>query len=91
MDHEGFAEGNNTFLGSRDRALEEEEVILDDTIMGETTQGSNGLLGDVVLGGGIVILFAKTNTVDLLVNLRSVVVTICEAEGSCRQIRHMRI
>ena len=83
MDHEGFAEGNDTLLGSRNRALEEEEIVLDDTVMGETAQGSDSLLGDVVLGGGVVVLIAETNSVDLLVDLRSVVVAICEAEVLC--------
>lgn len=88
MDHKGFAEGNNTLLGSRDGALEEEEVVLDDTVVGETTQGSDLLLGDVLLGGGIVVLFAEANAVDLLVDFRSVVVTICEAYTSCRWIQN---
>ena len=51
--------------------------------MGETAQGSDSLLGDVVLGGGVVVLIAETNSVDLLVDLRSVVVAICEAEVLC--------
>ena len=76
VNHEGFAERNDTFLGSRDGALEEEEVILDDTVMGETTKGCNGLLRDIVLRAGVVVFLTKANTVDLLVNLRSVMVTI---------------
>ena len=46
--------------------------------MGETTQWCDRLIGDVVLGGGIIVLLAEANSVDLLVDLRSVVVTICE-------------
>ena len=84
MDHEGFAEGNDTLLGSRDGALEKEEVILDDTVVGETTQGGDGLLADVVFGGGVVVLGTEANAVDLLVDLRSVVITVCEAEALCR-------
>ena len=84
MDHEGFAEGNDTLLGSRDRTLEEEEVVLNDTVVGETTQGSDRLLANVVLSRGIVVRAAEANTVDLLVDLRSVVVTICGAEALCR-------
>jgi len=84
VDHEGFAEGNDTLLGSRDRTLEEEEVVLNDTVVGETTQGSDRLLANVVLSRGIVVRAAEANTVDLLVDLRSVVVTICGAEALCR-------
>ena len=84
VDHEGFAEGDNAFLGSRDGALEEEEVVLDDAVVGETAHGGDGFLADVVFGGGVVILGAETNTVDLLVDLRPMVITICEAEVLCR-------
>ena len=83
MDHERFAEGDDPLLGSRDRTFEKEEVVLDDAVVGETTQGSDLLLSHVVLGGGIFIAFAKADTVNLLIDLRSVVVTVCEAEGSC--------
>ena len=83
MDHERFTEGNDTLLGSGDRTLEEEEVILDYTVVRETTQGSDGFLGDVVLGRGVVVLIAETNAIDFLVNLRSVVVTVCETKGLC--------
>jgi len=74
--HEGFAEGDDTLLGSRDAALEEEEIVLDDAVMGETTQGGNSLLADVVFGRGVVVLVAEANAVDLLVDLRSVMITI---------------
>lgn len=84
MDHEGFAKGNDALLGSRNATLEEEEVVLNDTVVGETTQGSDCLLANVVFCGGIVVRVAETNTVDLLVDLRSVVVAICEAEALCR-------
>ena len=46
--------------------------------MGETAQGSDRLLGDVELSGGVIVLVAKANSVYLLVDFRSVVVTICE-------------
>ena len=84
MNHEGLAEGDDTFLGSRDAALEEEEVVLNYAVVRETTQGSDRLLGDVVLSAGIVVLVAEADTVDLLIDLRSMVVTICEGEGLSR-------
>jgi len=74
VDHERFAEGNDTLLCSGDRALEEEEVVLDDTVVGETTHGGDSLLGNVVFGGGIVVVLTETNTVDLFVDLCSVMV-----------------
>lgn len=84
MNHEGFAEGDNTLLGSRNRTFEEEEVVPYYTVMRETTQGGNSLLRNVVLGGGVVIIFAEANTIDLLVDLRSVVITICDGGGIIR-------
>ena len=81
MNHEGFTEGDDTLLGSRDRTLEEEEVILNDTVVRETTQGSDSLLRDILIGGGVVVFFTEANTVDLLVDLRSVVVTVCKVEA----------
>jgi hypothetical protein len=83
VDHERFAEGNNTFLRSRNRSLEEEEVVLDDTVVGETTQRCDLLLGDVVFRGGVVVVFAEANTIDLLVDLRSVMITICGVGVLC--------
>ena len=83
MDHEGFAEGDDTLLGSRNGALEEEEVILNDTVVGETTHGGDSLLGDIVFGAGVVVLVAKADTVYLLVDLSSVVVAVCRADTLC--------
>ena len=80
MNHERFAQSNDALLGSGNGTLEEEEVVLDNTVVGETTQRRDGLLRDVLVGGGVVILFAEANAVDLLVDLRSVVVAIYEVE-----------
>ena len=77
MDHERLAEGNDTLLGSGDGALEHDEVVLDDTIVREATHGCDGLLGDVRLGRSVRLVGAKTDAVDLLVELGSVVVTVC--------------
>ena len=81
MNHQGFTKGDDTFLGSRNTTLEEEEVVSYDTVVGETTHGSNSLLRDIVLGGGVVILFTEANAIDLLVDLSSVVVTVLNVEA----------
>ena len=83
MDHERFAEGNDTLLRSGDAALEEEEVVLDNTVMGETTHGCDLLLGDVVFCGGVIVILVEANPVDLLVDLRSVMITICGVGVLC--------
>ena len=45
--HERFPDGDDTLLGARNRALQHEEVVLDNTIMREATHGSDGLLRDI--------------------------------------------
>ena len=77
MYHKRLAEGDDTLLGAGDRALQDEEVVLDDTVVGEATHGSNALLGDIMLSRGVGVVVAPANAVDLLVELRTVVVTVC--------------
>ena len=79
VNHQRLAEGDNTLLGTRDRALEHEVVVLDDTIVREATHGCNRLLGDIVLGRCVAIILTTADTVDLLVKLRTVVVAVCTA------------
>ena len=50
VDHERLAESDDTLLGSRNRALEHEEIVLDDAVMREATHRRDGLFGDVRLG-----------------------------------------
>ena len=76
VDHERLAEGDDTLLGTGDGALEHEEVVLDDTIVGEATHGRDGLLGDISLGGGVAFVLSRAETVDLLVELSTVVVAV---------------
>ena len=77
VDHERLAEGDHALLGAGDRALEHQVVVLDDTVVGEATHGRDGLLGDVSVGRGVALVVSSTDTVDLLVELRTMVVTVC--------------
>ena len=76
MYHERLAKGDDTLLGSRNRALEDNKVVLDDTVVREASHGSDGLLGDVRFGGGVGLIVARTDTVDLLVEFGTVVVAV---------------
>ena len=76
MYHERLAKGNDTLLGSRNRALENDKVVLDDTVVREASHGGDGLLGDVRFGGGVGLIVARTDTVDLLVEFGTVVVAV---------------
>ena len=77
MNHQRLANGNNTLLRAGDGALEHEVVVLDDTVVREATHGRDRLLGDVVLGGRVAVVAAEADAVDLLVDLGTVVVTVC--------------
>ena len=81
MDHEGLAESDDTLLGTGDRALEDKEVVLDDTVVGEATHGRDLLVGDVRLGGRVGDILARADTVDLLVEFGTVVVTVCSSSN----------
>ena len=76
VNHERLADGDDTLLRAGDGALQHEEVVLDDTVMRETTHGSDRLLGDIVLSRRVGLVRAAADTVDLLVELRTVVVTV---------------
>ena len=76
VDHERLADGDHTLLRARNRALEHEEVVLHDTVMGEATHGRDRLLGDIMLSRSVALVSAVADTVDLLVELRPMVVTV---------------
>ena len=79
VDHERLADGDDTLLGAGDGALQHNEVVLDDTVMGEATHGCDRLLRDVVLSSRVTLVVTLADTVDLLVKLRTVVVAVCTA------------
>jgi len=78
---DGLAESQHTLLGTDAVALEHEEVVADDTVVGETTHGSDALLGEIELGRTVAVL-ANTNTVDLLVHVSAVEVTLLTSTGN---------
>ena len=76
--HEGLADGDNTLLGSGDRALEHNVIILDDTVMREAAERSNSLDGGISISGPVLFNFgSEPNAVDLLVELSTVMVSVC--------------
>ena len=77
MNHQRLADRDDTLLRAGDGALQHEEVVLDDTVMRETTHGSDRLLGDIVLSRSVSVIGARANAVNLLVELGTVVVTVC--------------
>lgn len=77
-----LADSQNTLLHTRAAALDHDEVVLHHTVVGEATHGGNGLLGGVELGGGRGLVSTVTDTVDLLVELSTVVVTVLTRAGN---------
>lgn len=80
---EGLSEGDGSLLGSADTALDHDEVRLDKTVLNKATNGVDALVGDIGLGGSVVLDFfavdgveAGADSVDLLVDLSSVMVSL---------------
>lgn len=78
---EGLAEGDGALAGSHDGALDEKEVVVDSAVVGEATEGRDGLLGDVALGAGAVRVAGGTDAVDLLVDHGTMVETHLTGTG----------
>jgi len=74
-----FSDDKRSLSGSNDTTLDEKEVLVDFTIMRESTEWGNVLLNGISLAhsvvGGILRDGSSTNAVDLLVELSSGVVT----------------
>jgi hypothetical protein len=64
---EGLSEGNDPLANTRARSLDDDKVVLDDTISHETSHGCNGLDRRVKVSGGRGGIVGLSNAVDLLV------------------------
>jgi hypothetical protein len=74
----GFSKSDDSLLWAHDATSNHDPVLIDFTVVRETTHRGDSLLGEVVLGHGVVRIFANSlsNSVDLLVDLGSVVETV---------------
>ncbi len=63
--HKRLTKGQDTLLGSDNAALEHEPVLIDNTVVGESSHRGDGLEGEIVLSGGVVLVRSLSNTVDL--------------------------
>lgn len=80
-----FSKQNESLLGSDAAALDEEEVVSDNTVVGETSHGSDVLFGQISLSGGVVLgstSLALTDSVYFLVELGSVIVAQLTGSGN---------
>merc|ERR1719203_770834 len=85
---ESLAQGDDTLLGTDNTTLDHDEVVVNNTVMRETTQGCDGLVGDISGGGGVVVNFTilanggLADHVNLLVDLGTVVETVLTSAGN---------
>lgn len=50
-----LSEGDDPLLGAHDTALEHQEIVVDLTVVGETSHGGDALLRQVIVCGGVVL------------------------------------
>jgi len=74
-DDDRLSEGDGSLSGSDDGSLDHQEVLIDDSIVGESSHGGNLLLRQIKLGGSVVGVLLS-NSVDLLGDLSSVVESV---------------
>lgn len=83
---ERLAEGDRSLSGSDDGSLDHEVVLVDGSVVRESTHGVDGLLGDVEFGGSVLLAFGGqsglADAVDLLVHLSSVMVSLLTSTGN---------
>jgi len=80
-DH-GLSEGKNSLSGSSDRSLEHDEIFVDNSVFGESSEGSDGLLGKIEFSGSRVLVRSVGDSVDLLVDDGSVVEPSLSSSGN---------
>jgi len=83
LGEQGLAESQHLTLGTDDAALDHDVLLVDDTVVRESTERGDGLLGKIVLGHGVVGVLLKglADLVDLLVHLSTVMITVLTSAG----------
>jgi len=86
---ERFSQSNCSLFASHAAALDHDEIRLDQTVVNESSDWVDGLIGDVDFGSCVVFdqfsiygMLAGANSVDLLVDFRSVVVSLLTGSGN---------
>ena len=73
---EGLSQGDDSLLGSWASSLDHNIVLVDNSIVWESSHWSDVLLGDIKGGGGLVgFLSLDTDAINLLVHLSTMVHT----------------
>jgi len=79
LGNQRLSQDKGSLLGTNATTLDDDEVFSDDTVVGETTQRSDGLFSQISSSGSVVsttfVLNTNTDSVDFLVHFSSVVIT----------------
>jgi len=81
---ERFSQDENSLLATDTTTFDHKELLIDDTVMWETTHWGDVLVSEIVLGGTVVLATSRgglTDSVDLLVDFSSVMVTELTRSG----------
>merc|ERR1719411_129192 len=88
MGQQTLTQGQGPLLWSNATTLDHQEVLLDLSVVREAAHGVDGLVREVVLGAGVVLdqltilhLVTLSDSVDLLVDLSPVMVTLLTSSG----------
>jgi len=86
LGNQTLSQDQSSLLGTNTATLDEDEVFSDNTVVGETTQRSDGLFSQISSSGSVVsttfVLNTNTDSVDFLVHFSSVVVTQLTSSGN---------
>jgi len=86
LGNQTLSEDEDSLLGTNTATLDQDEVFSDDTVVGETTKGSDGLFSQIGSSGSIVsttfVFNTNTDSVDFLVHIGSVVITELTGSGN---------
>lgn len=83
MYHKRLANSDHTLLGTRDGTLEQDKVVLDDTVMWEATQRRDVLFGNIRFCRRIRLVLTRADAVDLLVELRTMMIPVWAPRQPC--------
>jgi hypothetical protein len=81
-----LTQNDRSLADANDSTLDEEEVLVDNTVVRETTNGGDVLLNGIGSGSGVVCDTSdgtSTNSVDLLVDLGTAVIAELTTTGDC--------
>jgi len=81
-----LSQDQSSLLGTNTATLDENEILLDNTVVGETSQRSDTLFGQISSSGSVVsttvVSDTGTDSVDFLVHFSSVVITLLTSSGN---------